>query len=378
MDIVTGTNKTNGPCNGGDSKMEGIKPSKLGHEGSRIWLAEASGDYSVKTGYHVAFSLQQQEDMNHQDDEISGINWNKDVWKGKTSQKLKVFLWKLCSGALALGENLLNRGIESNATCNRCGDLETRDHFLLHCAFAKRTWELAPIANRQATMTNQPFIEILQSSKTWISLPPTGLTGAWSFPWIAWSLWTNRNNQIFEDRGLTPMDTVTKAMASAREWERAQQAVATLEKKGRSSLSHQSADHPKIVNVDAAWRTDTRIAGIAWSFSDSNQAILEEGNSTEFPVLSSLAAEAIAIREAMIQAKARNWTNLCLRSDSQTLVRAIRSNDKIAEIFGVLRDIKSLASSFVSISVVFIPRAENTRADFLAKAALASFVTPYL
>ncbi|CAA7032611.1 unnamed protein product [Microthlaspi erraticum] len=315
--------------------------------------------------------------MPYQDDEITGINWNKDVWNGKTSQKLKVYLWKLCSGALALGENLLNCGIESNATCNRCGELETRDHFLFHCDFAKRTWDLAPLANRQPFTNNQSFIEVLQRSKSWINLPPTGITGAWSFPWIAWSLWLNRNNQIFEDRGFSPMDTITKAMANAREWERAQEMTAMQEKKGRSSLSHQSATHPIIVSVDAAWRAYTQTAELGWSFSDCNQTILEEGSSAEVPVLSSLAAEALAIREALIQAKARNWTDLCLRSDSQTLVRTIRSNDKIAEILGVLRDIKSLASSFVSISVVFTPRADNTRADSLAKAALALFVTPF-
>ncbi|CAA7014098.1 unnamed protein product [Microthlaspi erraticum] len=164
-------------------------------------------------------------------------------------------------------------------------------------------------------------------------------------------------------------------MANAREWERAHATATNQEKKGKRVANHQAGHQPTVVFVDAAWRSDTQVAGFGWSFTDGHQLTLEEGSGAEAPVVSALAAEAIAIREALIQAKMKNWNSLCLKSDSQTLVRAIRSNDKIAEILGVLCDIKTLASTFVSISFVFTPRSENSRADAIAKSALALFVT---
>ncbi|CAA7014099.1 unnamed protein product [Microthlaspi erraticum] len=168
-----------------ENTILGIKSSVFENEDEHIWLANESGDYSVKSGYHIARATQQQEGANPlDDDEATTINWNRDVWNGKTSQKLKVFIWKLCNGAIALGENLLSRGLECNAVCNRCGELETREHLLFHCYFAQQVWEMAPLSNRQPFSPQQSFFETLQTSKSWTTLPSTGITGAWSFPWI--------------------------------------------------------------------------------------------------------------------------------------------------------------------------------------------------
>lgn len=86
--------------------------------------------------------------------------------------------------------------------------------------------------------------------------------------------------------------------------------------------------------------------------------------------------EALAIREALLQAASRNYFHICLRTDSQALQLAITSRRHTMELYGVLSDIDDLSfsssSPFVSCRFVFVPRASNGLADGLAKACLFS------
>ncbi|CAA7023512.1 unnamed protein product [Microthlaspi erraticum] len=352
-----------------------VKPSVLGKEDKYIWLATESGEYTSKTGYHIAFAKQSIEITVLDTNNESSINWTRDVWNAHTSQKLKVFLWKLSSGALALGENLFSRGIKANAVCNRCGELETREHMLFLCSFAKQVWEATPVRNLPSFTSDQTFGTILQEVKSWICLPPVGLMGSSLFPWICWFLWLARNKQIFDERGFSLSDTITKAISKAREWEAAQITTPTTER--RLGTGEALPLHPQatICFVDATWTVENQAAGYGWLFKTQAGVVIREGHKSEAPVRSPLAAEALALREALMDAKSRGWTNLCFKSDSQTLIRAIRSSDNIAEIHGVLQDIHLLACSFVSIAFVFTPRSNNLQADSIAKLALSSFVS---
>ncbi|CAA7024598.1 unnamed protein product [Microthlaspi erraticum] len=324
-----------------------IKPSLLGKEDKHIWLATESGDYTSKTGYHIAREAQEQANTTPVTDE-GLINWNRDVWNAHTSQKLKVFLWKLSSGALALGDNLLSRGLEINA-------------------------EEVPITNLSTNIEEESFTEVIQAARNWICLPPIGTTGGTLFPWICWFLWLTRNNHIFDEKGFT-RDTISKAIAKAREWEIAQIAPPQKEKTGKARDAGPPNPQTIVCFVDAAWRPENQAAGYGWVFKSGKDEFLKEGCKAEAPVRSPLAAEALALREALLEARSRGWTDLCIKSDSQTLVRAIRSNDNVAEIYGVVQDIHLLATSFVKISVEFTPRSQSQQADSIAKLALSLFV----
>ena len=61
-------------------------------------------------------------------------------------------------------------------------------------------------------------------------------------------------------------------------------------------------------------------------------------------------------------------------SDCATLIRAISIPNQLKEIYGVLQDIKSLSSSFDSITFNHISRSQNSDADFLAKQTLKAHV----
>lgn len=108
------------------------------------------------------------------------------------------------------------------------------------------------------------------------------------------------------------------------------------------------------------WRDwNRRFGGSGWIFTDSTGTELNHGQSAERFVASPMVAEALSIRSALNQALEFGITNLQLKSDAQDLIRAITSQEKIKENYGLLFDIKALASMFTSIYFSFIPRTEN-------------------
>ena len=82
-------------------------------------------------------------------------------------------------------------------------------------------------------------------------------------------------------------------------------------------------------------------------------------------------AEALALREALKKAQELNLQSLQVFSDSQVLVSNLDAWMDLNEIAGVLQNVKSLATLLCPLSVVFIPRVENSQADTLAKSSLS-------
>ncbi|XP_048612061.1 uncharacterized protein LOC125586243 [Brassica napus] len=83
--------------------------------------------------------------------------------------------------------------------------------------------------------------------------------------------------------------------------------------------------------------------------------------------------EALAIREALLQARGHGHINIAIRSGAQILIRAINGRDQIKGLYGILQDIHNL-TCYLSTSVFsFISRKDNVAADNLAKKVLFNF-----
>ncbi|CAA7045267.1 unnamed protein product [Microthlaspi erraticum] len=351
-----------------------IRPSIMGTQDSYIWLPSKTGDYTAKTGYHIARSLLEKPADNH----LSTINWNADIWLGQFSLKLKIFLWKITQKALPTGENLLNRGLFDSVCCIHCGELETTEHLFFLCEYARKVWALAPFS-RAVDLSSVSFEASLKTLKSLVCLPPTGISSGSFFPWICWTIWSARNYHIFEERLFPPEETILKAIKDAREWHEAQIKVENQPPVRLFSNPHQRL-HPETIlcYTDGSWKSESEIAGAAWIFTTQDDTQIASGTTAEAFAPSPLTAEAIAIRSALIQALEMNFLHLQIKSDAQDLLRAITSREKIKEIHSLLSDITSLAQLFTSISFRFIPRSENSKADSLAKSAACDFVVGLL
>ncbi|XP_023639614.1 uncharacterized protein LOC111830956 [Capsella rubella] len=252
-----------------------LKPSRLGAKDKKIWVGNALGTYSTKSGYYVAReNLAISNPLLPQRD----VDWKKEVWAVHTSPKLKMFLWKTLHGALPTGQQLVHRHIPANLRCSFCGEDESITHLMFACPFAVSVWELVPFS---APFISSQVVEVrvgLAAASKLTCLPPVGLTSGPLAPWICWNLWKSRNQRVFNDRNFSAEETVLKSILDAKEWFSA---------------------HCK---SDGAWRKDLQTAGLGWTFTNSNgdtslhSAICEH-------VSSPLMAESLACRAALMDAK---------------------------------------------------------------------------
>lgn len=83
---------------------------------------------------------------------------------------------------------------------------------------------------------------------------------------------------------------------------------------------------------DAAWKNPGNIAGFGWNIIDGTLSFTFSG--FDLNVQSSLLAEGMAMREAMIKCIELGLVAVCFESDSSQLINAI--NEEKMEIYGVV------------------------------------------
>ena len=116
-------------------------------------------------------------------------------------------------------------------------------------------------------------------------------------------------------------------------WQKAQQEIP--QPIVRQTTPKQQSTATILINTDAAWKEDTKTAGLAWIFYDNTGKQLQQGSTTEEWVSSPLTVEALAIREALFQAKSQGY-NIELRYDAQVLIQVINGRDHLKGLFGIL------------------------------------------
>lgn len=98
-------------------------------------------------------------------------------------------------------------------------------------------------------------------------LPPAGIVTGSLFPWILWSIWKARNRFLFEGFSSSPEDTLSSAIALAREWSLEVKKESSV---GRSSRMPRASPPPGtiVIRSDAAWSATTKEAGLGWAIFD--------------------------------------------------------------------------------------------------------------
>ncbi|CAN6810956.1 unnamed protein product [Brassica oleracea] len=166
---------------------------------------------------------------------------------------------------------------------------------IFQCDFAQKVWNFAPFSS---TFDSSGLIDLavnLEDLMSLICLPSTGFPSEGLSPWIMWSLWTARNNMIFNKKISSPEDVVSKAVYFAREWQGAQEPNTPT--KRLKPATESNLENTCTVHTDVAWREDVGVAGLGWIIYKS--AMRSTYGSHCRYVSSPLVAEALALREAM-------------------------------------------------------------------------------
>lgn len=196
-----------------------IRPC-VNQEDSIRWGFTKRGDYPTQSCYKLLEALV---DFEHPQTRalplIERQLW-RNIWKIKAPPKIKHFIWRALSGALAVKERLITRGIQMDTTCLCCNQAaESICHVLFGCDKAHEVWELANVPfptsgfSRNSVFLN--FVHLLKVSDSKAGEP----TWRNVFPWLVWELWKARNALAFENKSLSAHTIAAKAFEEAYSWQ---------------------------------------------------------------------------------------------------------------------------------------------------------------
>ncbi|XP_033146248.1 uncharacterized protein LOC117133648 [Brassica rapa] len=186
---------------------------------------------------------------------------------------MRAFLWSIAQNALSVGANLQKRGLLSAASCPRCQDIETNTHTFFTCPFEIKVWSCVPLRQEVHIAVDSTFKEAVIKFRSAICFPTSSIAFN-VLPWICWAIWTARNTLIFEDKAITPEKTALKKLRLAKEWSLVQgnnrksslsPACARISPRQSSRRTEEAGS--TTCKTHGAWNSDTKTAGLGWSFS---------------------------------------------------------------------------------------------------------------
>lgn len=246
-------------------------------------------------------------------------------------------------------------------------------HVFFQFPFAKEVWLLLPLKSPIHIAEEADFKTLVVRSREMICLPPTGIRAP-VFLWICWSLWTARNKLIFEDKTVQPSEVATKWLATALEWDQAQ----SLDKSSRSEALPVRSAHrhvPRLPQTDALLLRRCRLGCF---IEPSRYCLAFHQWANGIPLIRRPDHRECWLPSygRIVGPPQRHHKSYGIRfsfshlSDCATLIRAISSPNQLKEIYGVLKDIKSLSANFDSIVFNHISCSQNIEVDLLANQVL--------
>lgn len=199
----------------------------------------------------------------------------KNLWKLKTSPKIRHFLWRAMSGALAVAEKLQSRGLCSDVVCKACGQApETICHVPFTCPTATEVWRSAHIQSPPASFSQNSVFLNLHFLVACTKRTQSQQSNIRAFPWIMWNLWKNRNALVFDRCRITAASCVSKSLEESDIWyavnEDHQKKNLPLEPTAPLQDRWKAPPLRYIkCNVGTAWNESSMMCGASWITRDA-------------------------------------------------------------------------------------------------------------
>lgn len=136
----------------------------------------------------------------------------KTLWRLFILPKGYLFIWKCHERILPAKFAFARYNDSHNSFCSMCnsGQIETPEHIILHCLFAKSVWSLTPYADLIEQDSGSP-IRIQEWVIKWSSNNTLKDKAGVIFS-ISWSIWKDRCPYIFQGKSLNHHSTARLAL----------------------------------------------------------------------------------------------------------------------------------------------------------------------
>ncbi|KAL3846296.1 hypothetical protein ACJIZ3_003699 [Penstemon smallii] len=343
-----------------------IPLGSLQNEDTQIWHYTSTGQFSVRSAYHLALRTKRELESGA-DSSMSSASEQRWIWlwRERIPNKIKIFMWRAMKNLIPVAAILLQRHIPVDNFCPVCGcDEETSLHTLLLCPYARQVWALSNIPA-------EVYIVLGGSVSDWVEKLRTKLgSGERNLCWIiSWTLWNNRNKIRVGEERFQPHEVIEFAKDY---WARVNSANVITQIQVTVPLNSRWSAPPLNViklNFDGAL-ADGR-SGLGVVARNHEGECLDWRSLRINRKLPVEVAEASAAIKALELAIMKGWKHVILEGDCKVVIDRVREQNAFLGSFGVLvEDLKRLASSFDSIQVCHVRRQGNEVANYLAKLAL--------
>ncbi|XP_026400230.1 uncharacterized protein LOC113296107 [Papaver somniferum] len=284
----------------------------------------------------------------------------KALWKLPILPKVALFIWKCHENIIPTKSVLARYNNTHDSLCSMCNSnqIETPEHLLLHCLFARSVWALTPYAD---------LIE--QDIASSLSIPD------WVIKWtmnnslkdkaivdftIAWSIWKDRCFHTFQEKALNHFSTARLALKLVNDTKiylknDTPLSVPSHDLVEEKNLSYVTVSLPHdcvILFCDAAFDKDTKFSGIGLILIDISGYFIGCKLKAR-SVRNAEEAESLSILEAVQWAKEKSLQKICFISDAKLVIESLNSSSNQLYWYNipVINDCKTLASNFCFLNL---------------------------
>ncbi|XP_010446022.1 PREDICTED: uncharacterized protein LOC104728786 [Camelina sativa] len=332
------------------------------------WHFTKSGTYSVKSGYHILRQATTSRTICGPDITLLQAF----VWKIRCPPKIRHFFWQAITGCIAVTSNLRKRGLSCDTTCAFCGfPVETINHVLFECSPARQVWALSSFPTGPDAFPTASIYANMDFLFWRAKQSPTPDV----YPWILWYIWKARNDKVFSNLDSNPLALSRIAEEESQAWFRAQLDDPVDVPVGAQHVTHSDRCRMVVARpalgclcfVDGSWKATDKYVGRGWFCTSSGEEAPTMGAANLRRSLTPLHAEMEALIWAMRCMISADNQDVVFLTDCSDLVKMVSSPSEWPAFKPYFEEIQADRKEFHSFSLALVPRAQNSKADNLAR-----------
>ncbi|CAL9232629.1 unnamed protein product [Arabidopsis halleri] len=303
--------------------------------------------------------------------------WDPVVFEGITP-KIRHFLWRGLSGALATATQLRTRTIPADPVCQKCcQEEETVNHILFTCPFANAVWRhvYSLVGQIRFSFSLEDNLRRLLLRATHPSLNTSQRLVPF---WIMWRLWKSRNDFLFQKLIRSPQIEANKGVHEANEWIEANSndEATRIDQTSQNRVTDRGSQWQPPpsgwlkCNFDSGFMQGRTFTNTGWIIRDSDGKVILSGCAKLQSAKTPLQAEALGFLHVLHVVWAHGMRQICFEGDNKELISIINHCEDHSSIGSLLYDIRHWMAKLPLSSLDHINRERNSAADKMAQHTL--------